>query len=103
RRAGTTRFTAPVTSLGASLKLDGSGTVELSGGRAITVPRLDLINGTLKGSDDLTVSGPLTWTYGTMVGPGRTVVQGGMTIGGTMYLDGRRLVNANEGTTTWGA
>src|SRR5262249_50323412 len=58
-------------------------------------------SGTLTGTGDVTVTGPLSWTGGTMSGSGHTRAQGGMTLSGSdyKYLDGRTL--DNSGTATW--
>jgi hypothetical protein len=57
--------------------------------------------GVLAGLGTLTVSGPLTWTGGTMSDAGRTVANGDLTIGGAAakFLDTRAL--DNTGTATW--
>src|SRR5262249_14496829 len=63
---------------------------------------LSLINAaTLAGSGDLTVTGTLTWSNGTMRGPGTTTVAPGgvLNLDGDIILDGRMLGNA--GTATW--
>ena len=54
--------------------------------------------GTLTGSADLTVSGQILWSNGTMTGSGTTTANGGMEIRNTLNTLGRRLRNA--GTTT---
>jgi hypothetical protein len=62
---------------------------------------LDLTGGRLDGPGDLTVSGLLTWTGGTMAGGSRTAANGGMLVAGNAdkVLNDRTLDNA--GTATW--
>ncbi len=80
----------------------------LSGG-TLTVANASQVNasvtfsdGALAGSGDVTVTGALNWTGGTMSGSGRTII--GST--GTLSLSGGigrqlRRVLQNEGTATW--
>jgi hypothetical protein len=64
---------------------------------------LALSGATLTGSGNLTVTGLFSWTAGTLAGPvgSSLTAQGGMTLGGSMSLDGRTLNNA--ATATWAA
>jgi hypothetical protein len=85
---------------------DLAGTTAIDGGTAdflvgARTGALALSTGTLAGPGDLTVTGLLTWTGGTMSGSGRTVANGGMAVSGPAgkTLDGRALDNA--GTATW--
>src|SRR5207249_2515914 len=64
---------------------------------------LTMSGGVLTGGGVLTVSGLTTWTGGTMGGSGRTIAQGGMTLGGTLVLDTRALDNAAAATWTGSA
>ncbi len=79
------------------------GTVNFSTGSAVPVASLTQWNGTLTGSDTVTVTGLTTWTGGTMSGPGATVAQGGLqlgtTDGGYETLYARTLTNA--GLASW--
>ena len=79
------------------------GTVNFSTGSAATLASLTQWNGTLTGSDTLTVTGSTTWSGGTMSGPGSTIAQGGLqlstTDGGYEYLYTRALSNAS--TAIW--
>lgn len=121
-------FTGGTHTLGASTRVSGVGTVNISGlfehttnfagtyaltgdtnligGLAnfltdTTLSGLNLGGGILTGPASVVVEGPLNWTAGTMTGPGRTVARGGMTISGaaTKTLSVRTLDNA--GTATW--
>ncbi len=85
-----------------------SGVVNFSTGATVTAASLNLPNGssgTLTGSDVIDVSGLLTWTDGTMSGPGATVAEGGLDLGqnggGGLVetLEARTLIN--QGTATW--
>src|SRR5207249_1117506 len=64
---------------------------------------LSLAGGTLAGSGDVTVTGPLSWTSGTMSGPGRTVVAAGGTLAlsGSGHFLGRVL--QSDGAASWTA
>jgi len=88
----------------AGLNVTGSGALNIASGTLTlnanaSFPALNLSNGTLTGSGNLTVTGPTTWTGGTMSGSGVTDAQGGLTIGGTgtgtynENLSGRTLEN----------
>jgi hypothetical protein len=77
-----------------------SGTV-INGGTAdftrdVTLTALTLSGGSLTGLATVTVAGMLTWTGGTMSGPGRSVANGGLVImgDGSKTLDNRTLDNA---------
>jgi len=86
-----------------------SGAVDFSTGATITAASLNLTPGggvgILTGSDTLDVSGLLTWTDGTMDGPGTTVAEGGLDLGladGGSHdpvLASRTLIN--QGTANW--
>ncbi len=58
-----------------------SGVVNFSTGTTITAASLNMTAGVLTGSDTLDVGGLLTWTDGTMSGPGATVAEGGLALG----------------------
>src|SRR5262249_43606582 len=95
-------FLSPVTSVGSSLVIDGY--VNFSGGLPIAVDTLSLTTfGTLTGSDDVTVTGSLSWNGGVMSGPGSTTVTDGatLTFGGSQYanLVGRNFTTF--GVTAW--
>jgi hypothetical protein len=117
----------PVTgsyTMDANSAVGGAGTLDVNGGTAtiagtyavanttitggslivnapITIPVLSLSSGTLDGSASVAVTGPLTWSGGTMTGSGHTVAQGGLSIqgNGSKTLNGRALDNA--GAATW--
>jgi hypothetical protein len=84
--------------LNGTLLVDGA-TLTLNGKSPVTVGTFELTSGTLGGSDDLLVTGLLSWTGGAMTGTGLTNVNAGATLdinGGYQYL-GLRTIN-NEGT-----
>jgi YD repeat-containing protein len=96
-------LTGPVASLGRSLMIS-TGTLNLSGGVPINVQTLSLSDGTLTGSDPLTVSGAMSWTGGTISGRGVINANGGLALGGGPgvaigeTLSGRTLNNAGAAT-----
>src|SRR5262249_57404893 len=84
-----------------------SGSASFAGTMTLTIPALTVSGGTLQSGGDLTVTGLLSWSGGTMSAPAgttpapKTVAQGGMSLSGSSYriLDGRTL--ENPGTATW--
>ena len=82
-----------------------SGTLDFSSGAPISLPTLTQTDGTLTGSDTVTVSGITAWTGGNMSGNGTTVASGGLQLGANdgnshyEVLDTRTLDNA--GAATW--
>ncbi len=85
-----------------------SGVVNFSTGSTVTAASLNLPNGssgTLTGSDAIDVSGLLTWTDGTMSGPGTTMAEGGLDLGlagggsHDAVLESRTLIN--QGVANW--
>ncbi len=84
----------------AALSISG-GTLNFSSGTGVAASALTQTAGTLGGSDGVTVTGLLSWSGGTMAGPGATLAQGGMALsgGGDEYLDGRTL--DNYGSAAW--
>ena len=57
-----------------------AGTANFNGTGAVTPTLLNLINGTLGGSQDVAVLGRMNWTGGTMSGSGRTIIATGATL-----------------------
>ncbi len=96
-------FTYPVDSVGSVLNVDGY--VDFSGGNPITVDTLTLTTfGTLTGSDDVYVTGTMSWSGGNMSGAGTTIILDGATVtfAGAQYANlrgGRGF--ANYGTADW--
>src|SRR5262249_3458750 len=72
---GTANFMSPVTNVGALIV--APGTANFSSGSPITVSSLTMEEGTLTGSDNLTISGAFQWISGTMSGTGSTLIQSG--------------------------
>ncbi|HYS05773.1 MAG TPA: hypothetical protein VEW47_11335 [Candidatus Dormibacteraeota bacterium] len=103
--AGLLRFNpaATVTSLGTSVTL-ALGILELNSGDPINLTGLSLTatESILRGSDNVTVSDPITWTAGSMTGTGTTNANGGIAFSGASVKDitGGRVL-ATAGTTTW--
>jgi fibronectin-binding autotransporter adhesin len=81
------------------------GTVNFLTGSEVTINALDMLDGgTVAGSDDLTLTGPLLWNSGWITGSGRVQCNGGVTIDteGDKGLSGRTLVNGAALTWTNG-
>ena len=60
---------------------------------------MDLDNGTLSGAGNVTLSGSLAWTGGTLSTTGTTFANGGILIGGTnptLFLSSGTLINAGR-------
>ena len=97
---GTVNFNGPVTGLGGSLVLSVGGVNFNSS--PMTFTTLNLSGGALGGSADVTVTGSLTWTAGTMTGTGTTEIpaRGSLALTGTSTLYLARTVN-NSGTATF--
>ena len=124
--AGTTNFNAGATIAGAGRISVASGTVNFNAGASgATVPQVTIAGGVLafntggdvslatltqsggrlSGADRVTVTGATSWTSGDTVGPGRTVVAGGLQVsgsGGTLRV-GRRLEVPAATTVTMAA
>src|SRR5262249_17670810 len=81
----------------ATLKI-AAGSLALAA--SATISNLNRPFGTLTGAGDLTVTGALNWTGGTMSGAGTTAVaQGGtLNLSGDLTLDARTLANAGTAT-----
>lgn len=83
-----------------ALTLTG-GTLTIESGAASSISNdLTLSGGTLGGTGDLTVTGLLAWTSGTMSGLGTTVANGGLELSGTITKVLQRNLE-NAGTATW--
>ncbi|CAG0927910.1 hypothetical protein TFLX_00690 [Thermoflexales bacterium] len=70
--------------------------------RDATNPTFTQSGGTLGGTGALSVTGVLSWTGGTMSGPGTTIALGDLLLTGPspkLWRDGRTLINA--GTAVW--
>jgi hypothetical protein len=96
---GTTTF-GPV--LSTTYLAVGTGTTTIN--TPLSMNQLDMVGGTLTGSGNITVTGVLNWTGGTMAGTGRTILGPTATLamngGGTVTLS--RILE-NQGTATWSA
>ncbi|MCZ2341134.1 MAG: choice-of-anchor A family protein, partial [Bacteroidales bacterium] len=89
--------------------ISGTGSLVITGGTltlgaASTVGSFAQSGGTLAGAGDLTVTGTLSWTSGTMSGAGTTIIAAGGTLAlsgyDTRFLVGRTLRIAGTGTWT---
>ena len=102
---GLARFNPPstVTSLGTDVALP-NGILDLNSGDPLSIGTLSLTaaGSSLLGTDTVTVSGPITWTAGSMSGTGTTNANGGIAFGGANVKDitGGRVIHT-AGTTTW--
>jgi hypothetical protein len=102
--AGTVLFSGGTVNESGSYNITGNttiagGTVNFNTGAAVSVPVLTESGGALGGSDEIIVTGTLTWTGGSMAGTGVTdVAPGGfLNINGGNTYGGLRTIN-NEGT-----
>ncbi len=75
-----------------------NGTLNFVTGKTITTSSVTQSNGTLEGTDTLTVTGAITWSGGTQGGTGITNANGGMTLTGEPFLSGRTMNNAEVAT-----
>jgi hypothetical protein len=82
-----------------------TGVVNFSTGSPVTLASLTQSDGTLTGSDAVTVSGLTTWTGGQMSGPGSTLLAGGLHLGSTdgayHIEDVQARTVTNAATATW--
>jgi YD repeat-containing protein len=85
-----------------SLDIDGQF-VDLLVDTNFTVPDLNLIDGAIDGMSDLTITGTLDWTGGTMQGTGTTTIPSGATLafGGAGTRPGLDRTLENSGIATW--
>ena len=100
----TANFTGSVVNVGANPLTISSGTANFSNTEGtVTTTVLTLSGGTLTGSANLTITGTLNWTSGTMSGVGVTTIgpSGVLNISGSATKWHFRTIN-NNGTTTWG-
>lgn len=95
--ANTLRFAASTYNLNPGTSITGTGTIEVDGatlvlGTPVTVANAILSAGAISG-DNLSVTGTLTWTEGTMTGPGVTTVANLVSteLAAPRILDGRAL------------
>ena len=89
-----------IIAVGDSLSVS-AGTASFDSGETVSCRRLDISGGTLTGSDEIAVTGSLSWSHGAMSGTGRTSVGGTADlIAGTSKILERALDNA--GTATLG-
>ena len=99
-------FTGGTANIAGSYNVTGTTTVTGSGtanfNSSANTVALNQTGGTLGGTGSLTVSGPATWTAGTMTGAGTTNTNGSLTISGANQrnLTAGRILN-NSGTATW--
>ncbi|MDB6110770.1 MAG: hypothetical protein JWR69_2520 [Pedosphaera sp.] len=94
-KGGTLRFTntTSVPNLGALVRINGAGTLDLSSGQTIGIPQLLHTNGTITGSDTLIVSNQWVCANGDLDGPGRLELRGASVVNGGPRWTGRRVVN----------
>ncbi len=81
----------------ATMRVTGGVLNLATGATDATVANLQLIGGTLTGPGDVTITGPTTWSGGTMSGTGTTFTNGLLTMNGTTRTLARTLEN-NAGT-----
>jgi fibronectin-binding autotransporter adhesin len=96
---GTANFNSGATPTSVGPLTISGGTLNFSTGKAITTTTVTQSTGTLTGTDNLTVSGLMTWSGGTQSGSAVTNANGGMALSGEPFLDTRTMNNAK--TATW--
>ena len=108
--SATLNFTTPIATMPISSVLvnNPNGTLNFSTGNPVTVTTLALTNGTLTGTDTLTITGLLTWSGGAICtatdcqapagAQAVTNANGGIAGSGDLYLYGRTLNNAGTAT-----
>ena len=90
-----------ISALGGSLSIVGPF-VDLLVNTDLTVPHLAIATGAIDGTGNLTVTGALDWTGGSMQGTGTTTIPSGAAL--NITGDAGKLLNRtlnNAGTTTW--
>jgi len=106
---GTTAVSGGTANFNSSATLTSVGALSVSAGTAnfvtthpVSLTALNVSGGTLQGSDNITSSGPFTWTGGTLAGTGQLNAGAGMLLNGiSRYLHSRTL-NVS-GASTWTA
>jgi hypothetical protein len=100
-KGGTLRFTntTSVPNLGALVRLNGAGTLDLNSSHTIGVPQLLHTNGTITGGDTLIVSNQWVCSNGDLDGAGRLELRGASLVNGGPRWTGRRVVN--YGSMEW--
>jgi hypothetical protein len=101
-RSGTHRFDAGATLLSLGSVELNEATVDLSSGDTPAPLSYSQNGGVLTGSDELFVSGPLSWTAGAMAGTGTTRAAGGLQISGAAPVSLRdQRVLENQAAAVW--
>jgi hypothetical protein len=78
----------------------GGGTVSFNGPGLASLARCYITNGTLGGSNQIIVTGPLTWFGGTINSPTNVIANGGLNLAGaSLSLSGGTLINNSN--TMW--
>ncbi len=100
--SGTANFSGSASISGGTLNIAG-GTANFNGSGLIAPTVLNLSLGSLGGTNDLLVSGPMVWTGGNINGLGTVRAEGGLTIAddANRYFVGRTLNNTAQ--ATWSA
>jgi len=100
--SGSTEFAGNYICTNNVLTISG-GAVSFDGTAIVSPSVINLSNGSLGGSNLVTVGNAMTWTGGSMLGTGRTLIPAGVTLNinnaSPIFITSRTLDNA--GTTTW--
>src|SRR4029077_3836969 len=125
--AGTTLFLNGTHSFAATSDITNAGTITLNGTTTFDGPRtiggtfnsggtttfndatsivgLNLSSGTLTGPGNVTLTGPATWTFGTMSGAGQTTIAPGASLAissaAAVLPNALNRTLVNNGTATW--
>jgi hypothetical protein len=92
---------AVIANVGNRVTINSGGKTNFSSSMPITVTTLVLERGELSGVNDLTVTGVLTWTGGTMSGSGKTITTGKLVINQGNGYHGLARTLENHGLATW--
>lgn len=90
---GLVSFLSPISSLGTSLLVNAQFANCDLGSSSVTVDTFNLRRGTISGSGILTVSNPLEWNEGSMLGGGTTNAQDGVFLNGFTGLGGFNVLD----------
>ncbi len=99
--AGTANFSGTYSLINGTMNITG-GTANFNGDGVINPVALNFSSGTLGGSNNVTVNGPIVWTGGTITGTNSVIANDGLTVSGAgaKTLTSRSLVNAANAVMT---
>lgn len=99
--AGTANFSGTYSLVNGTMNITG-GTANFNGDGTINPVALNFSSGTLGGSNNVTVNGPIVWTGGTITGTNSVIANGGLTVSGAgaKTLTSRSLINSANAVMT---